>query len=179
MSRIGRNPILIPQGVTVTVDNSVVKVKGPKGELFVDLRPEITAKVEDSTLTVTPKIETKDTSAFWGLTRALIANMVKGVSEGFEKKLELVGVGYRAKASSGGVSLTLGFSHPVEFLAPQGIVFEVPDTQNISIKGADKQLVGQTAAKIRALRKPEPYKGKGIKYFGEKVRRKAGKSGKV
>ena len=179
MSRIGRNPILIPQGVTVTVDNSVVKVKGPKGELSVDLRPEITAKVEDSTLTVTPKIETKDTSAFWGLTRALIANMVKGVSEGFEKKLELVGVGYRAKASSGGVSLTLGFSHPVEFLAPQGIVFEVPDTQNISIKGADKQLVGQTAAKIRALRKPEPYKGKGIKYFGEKVRRKAGKSGKV
>ena len=179
MSRIGRNPILIPQGVTVTVDNSVVKVKGPKGELFVELRPEITAKVEGSTLTVTPKIDTKDTSAFWGLTRALIANMVKGVSEGFEKKLELVGVGYRAKASSGGVSLTLGFSHPVEFLAPQGIVFEVPDTQNISIKGADKQLVGQTAAKIRALRKPEPYKGKGIKYFGEKVRRKAGKSGKV
>ena len=179
MSRIGRNPILIPQGVTVTVDNSVVKVKGPKGELFVELRPEITAKVEGSTLTVTPKIDTKDTSAFWGLTRALIANMVKGVSEGFEKKLELVGVGYRAKASNGGVSLTLGFSHPVEFLAPQGIVFEVPDTQNISIKGADKQLVGQTAAKIRALRKPEPYKGKGIKYFGEKVRRKAGKSGKV
>lgn len=179
MSRIGKLPISIPAGVTVTVEKAVVKVKGPKGELTAKVRPEVAVTVEGDVAKIVTKIETKATSAYWGLTRALLANMIKGVTEGFEKKLELSGVGYRAKASGNGITLTLGFSHPVEFPAPQGITFEVPDQTNIIIKGADKQLVGQTAAKIRTYRKPEPYKGKGIKYEGEVVRRKAGKSGKV
>ncbi|HSX39476.1 MAG TPA: 50S ribosomal protein L6 [Candidatus Saccharimonadales bacterium] len=179
MSRIGKMLITIPQGVTVTVENTVVKVKGPKGELSVTLRPEVEANVSGQELRVTTKVESKNTSAYWGLTRALLANMVKGVTEGFEKKLELIGVGYRAKENGKNITLTLGFSHPVEFPAPEGITLEVVDTQNVTIKGIDKQLVGQTAAKIRAFRKPEPYKGKGIKYAGEFVRRKVGKSGKV
>jgi large subunit ribosomal protein L6 len=179
MSRIGKNPILIPAGVTVTVQGSEVTVKGLKGELKTITRPEIQAKVEENKIVLSPKIETKDTNAYWGLTRALIANMVKGVTEGFEKKLELVGVGYRAKSSANGITLSLGFSHPIEFPAPQGITIEVADNTNITIKGFDKQVVGQTAAKIRSFKKPEPYKGKGVRYAGEVVRRKAGKSGKV
>jgi large subunit ribosomal protein L6 len=179
MSRIGKQIILIPQGVTVTVNGSKVVVKGPKGELSHEVRPEISVKVENGVITVAVSRETKNSNAYWGLTRALIANMVKGVTEGFEKKLELVGVGYRAKASGTGVSLAVGYSNPVEFPAPSGIKIDVIDTQNVTISGADKQLVGLTAANIRKVRKPEPYKGKGIKYAGEFIKRKAGKSGKV
>ncbi len=179
MSRIGKMPILIPQGVTVTIDGSKITVKGPKGELTDTMRPEIKVKIEDNAVVFEIEKETKESSAYWGLIRALVANMVKGVTDGFEKKLELVGVGYRAKASGTGVSLSVGYSHPVEFPAPEGIQIEVVDQQNVTIKGSNKQLVGLTAAKIRKVRKPEPYKGKGIKYAGEVIRRKAGKSGKV
>lgn len=179
MSRIGKMPIEIPAGITVTIDGSKVVVKGPKAELTEVIRPEIKAKVEENHVVFTVGKNVKNASAYWGLARALVANMVKGVNDGFEKKLELVGVGYRAKPSGNGVTLTVGFSHPVEFPAPEGIKIEVVDQQNIVIKGADKQLVGLTAAKIRKIRKPEPYKGKGIKYAGEVIRRKAGKSGKV
>lgn len=179
MSRIGKQIILIPQGVTVNINGSVVVVKGPKGELSQEIRPEIAVKIENGVLETTIVKETKNSNAFWGLTRALIANMVKGVTEGFEKKLELVGVGYRAKASGNGVSLAVGYSNPIEFPAPNGIKIDVIDTQNVTISGADKQLVGLTAANIRQVRKPEPYKGKGIKYAGEVIKRKAGKSGKV
>jgi large subunit ribosomal protein L6 len=179
MSRVGKKPISIPEGVTVGLEDSVVKVKGPKGELEYRIRPEIELKIEDNIITAEVKRETKGSTAYWGLTRALIANMILGVTEGFEKKLELVGVGYRAKPSSDGVSLSVGYSNPVEFKAPDGITIEVPDAQNVIIKGIDKQLVGLTAANIRKVRKPEPYKGKGIRYIGEVVRRKAGKAGKV
>lgn len=179
MSRIGKKPVLIPQGVAVSVENDVISVKGSKGELSYTLRPEIGAKVEDDSISFYVKEDTKNTSAYWGLVRALVGNMVKGVTEGFEKKLELVGVGYRAKAITGGVSLSVGFSHSVDYLAPKGIEISVVDTQNITIRGFDKQLVGLVAAQIRKVRKPEPYKGKGIKYAGEVVRRKVGKSGKV
>ena len=179
MSRIGKNPILIPEGVTVTVQDSLVTVKGPKGELLCKVRPEIKVKVENNLVTAEIARKSKESDAYWGLTRALIANMVLGVTEGFEKKLELVGVGYRAKPSSDGVSLSVGYSNPVELKAPEGVTIEVPDAQNIVVKGIDKQLVGLTAANIRKVRKPEPYKGKGIRYAGESVRRKAGKTGKV
>lgn len=179
MSRIGRKEILIPGGVTVDVTDSKVVVKGTKGELELTVRPEIGLKMEDGKLTTFIKKDTKEANAFWGMTRALIANMIKGVTEGFEKKLELVGVGYRAKPVSGGISLSLGFSHPVEFTSPKGITLNVPDPTTIIISGSDKQLVGLTAARIRKFRKPEPYKGKGIKYSNEYVRRKAGKSAKA
>lgn len=179
MSRIGKMPVKIPSGVTVEINQNLVKVKGPKGELDMKVRPEIKVKSENDEIIAEVAIKTANTPAYWGLTRALIASMVKGVTEGYEKKLEIVGVGYRAAAAGSGVSLSLGFSHPIVFEAPEGIKFEVPDSQNITISGSDKQLVGQTAAKIRALRKPEPYKGKGIKYSDETIRRKAGKSGKV
>lgn len=179
MSRIGKKPILIPAGVTVTFNDGQISVKGPKGEVAFSIRREIDVKIENGTLSASIKRETKNSNAYWGLTRALIANAIKGVFEGFEKKLELVGVGYRAKLEGANLSLTLGFSHPVEVKPPVGIKFDVADTQNILITGADRQLVGLTAAQIRKLRKPEPYKGKGIRYAGEVVRRKAGKSGKV
>lgn len=179
MSRIGKMPIKIPQGVTVTQNGHEVTVKGTKGELHFSIRPEISLKQENGELTASIARETKESNAYWGLTRAILANAVKGVTEEFMKKLELVGVGYRAKMDGANVSLTLGFSHPVVIEAPKGIKFEVPDTQNIIITGANKQLVGLTAAQIRKLRKPEPYKGKGVRYSGEVVRRKAGKSGKV
>jgi large subunit ribosomal protein L6 len=179
MSRIGKKPILIPSGVTVTVEGSNVTVKGPKGELFQRIRPEIAVKISDSQVTFEVARETKETNAFWGLSRALVANMIKGVTEGFEKKLELVGVGYRVKPNGNGITLTVGFSHPVDFPAPEGIKLEVLDQNNLTISGADRQMVGQVAAKIRKIRKPEPYKGKGIKYAGEVIRRKAGKSGKA
>jgi len=179
MSRIGKKIIEIPTGVTVKTEGHTVTVKGTKGELNFDIRPEIDVVIEGNILKVVIKRETKNSNAFWGLSRALIANAIQGVSEGFEKKLELVGVGYRVKPTDKGISLSLGFSHTVEFPAPASIKFTVPDQQNITITGPDKQLVGLTAAQIRKLRKPEPYKGKGIKYFGEVVRRKAGKSGKA
>ena len=179
MSRIGKTPITIPSGVTVSIENRTVTVKGVKGELSYTVRREIKVNHVDDQLTFEIAKPTKESNAFWGLTRALIANMIHGVAEGYEKKLELVGVGYRAKLEGTSLVLSLGFSHPVIVEAPQGITFEVPENTSIFVKGFDKDLVGLTAAKIRKLRKPEPYKGKGIKYEGEIVRRKAGKTGKA
>lgn len=179
MSRIGKKVILIPAGVTATIDGQKVTVKGPKGELKAEIRPEIKAVVEDNKVTFEVVRESKGYNAFWGLARATVNNMVLGVTQGFEKKLEMVGVGYRAKQNGNGITLTVGYSHPVEFPAPEGIQLVAEDQNNITIRGIDKQLVGLTAAKIREIRKPEPYKGKGIKYSTERVRRKAGKSGKA
>ncbi len=183
MSRIGLKPISISPQVTITESDGVVTVKGPKGTLSLTKRPEIEMKLENNTVnfSVSDKyINTKNSSAYLGLTRSLVNNLIKGVTEGFEKKLELVGVGYRAKmAGANVVSLTLGFSHPIEFKVPEGIHIEVVDNMNVIIKGANKYMVGQVAANIRKIRKPEPYKGKGIKYAGEVIRRKQGKSGKV
>ena len=180
MSRIGRKTIKLPQGVTVTVNGPSVAVTGPKGKLAMEMRPEISLKNVDGELTIEIVKEGKEASAFMGMTRALVNNMVNGVSAGFEKKLELVGVGYRAKMNGADtLSLTVGYSHPVEFKVPAGIQIEVTDNQFVTIKGSDRQLVGQIAANIRKIRKPEPYKGKGIKYSTEVVRRKQGKSGKV
>lgn len=180
MSRIGKTLIEIPAGVTVTFVEGVVAVKGPKGELSYEIRPEIEAKIEENQVKLVVAKETKDSNAFWGLTRALVANMILGVTEGFEKKLNLIGVGYRAKKESDNkISMTLGFSHPVIFDAPEGITLDVEGNDVIIVKGIDKQLVGLTTAKIRELRKPEPYKGKGIRYEGEVVKRKPGKAGKV
>jgi len=182
MSRIGKKPIKIPDGVSVDIKDGLVIVKGSKGELSYQIRPEMEVSQQDGEVVVVIKEEEKGgkkSSAFWGLTRALIANMIIGVSEGFEKRLELVGVGYRAKADPKGVSFTLGFSHLVVFEKPEGIEIIVEDNKNVVIKGIDKQLVSQTAAKIRELRKPEPYKGKGIRYAGEVVRIKPGKAGKI
>jgi large subunit ribosomal protein L6 len=179
MSRIGKKIILIKKDVTVKMDGSKISVKGPKGEMSITIRPEIEVKIDGDKIIVQIKKETKQANAYWGLTRALVENMIVGVSDGFEKKLELVGVGYRAKPIAGGVSLAVGYSHPVEFMAPKGVTIEVPDQTNITVSGYDKQQVGLAAALIRKVRKPEPYKGKGIKYAGEIVRRKAGKSGKV
>jgi large subunit ribosomal protein L6 len=180
MSRIGKQHIEIPQNVTVELNGSQILVKGPKGELSVDIRPEMSVKIEENILSVVPVQENKNSSAYWGLTRALINNMIIGVTEGYEKRLELVGVGYRAKQiGNDSISLSLGFSHPVEVKAPESVTLKVEDEQHILISGPDKQLVGLSAANIRKLRKPEPYKGKGIRYEGEFVRRKAGKTGKV
>ncbi len=182
MSRIGKKPIKIPEGVIVEAKEGLVTVKGTKGELTYQIRPEMELSQQDNEITVSIKEcdqEGTNVKAFWGLTRALIANMILGVSEGFEKKLELVGVGYRAKEDPKGVSFTLGYSHPVLFEKPEGIEITVEDNKNIIIRGIDRQLVGQTAAEIRKLRKPEPYKGKGIRYFGEVVRTKPGKAGKI
>ena len=180
MSRLGKKPIEIPAGVTVQITGAAVKVTGPKGVLNMDVRPEIEAKVEGTSVITLPKGDTRRSFMFWGLTRALIASMVEGVSKGYEKKLELVGVGFRAKLNSPTfITLSLGFSHPVEIKAPEGITFDVVDNTNIFIRGYDKYVVGQVAANIRKLKKPEPYKGKGIKYAGEVVRRKAGKAGKA
>jgi len=180
MSRVGKMPIEIPQGVTVEITGSEVFVKGPKGNLSFKFEDDVLVKIEDSFVKVEMVEKSKKSPAIWGTTRAMIANMIKGVTEGFEKKLELVGVGYRAKqVSPNDITLAVGFSHPVDFKAPQGVEFQVVDNTHITIFGIDKQLVGLTAAKIRKIRKPEPYKGKGIRYEGEVVRRKAGKAGKV
>lgn len=180
MSRIGRKLIEIPQGVAVEVNGRDVVVKGPKGSLTCKFEIEIGVKVEENKVKVEVLGETKRSNALWGLTRALIANMVRGVTEGFEKKLELVGVGYRAKqVSPSEIIFTVGFSHPVDFKAPEGIQLAVVDSTHIAVTGTDKQMVGLVAANIRKIRKPEPYKGKGIRYEGEVVRRKAGKAGKV
>ena len=180
MSRIGRLPITVPAGVTVTVsDNNLVTVKGPKGTLSQQVSAELTVKQEGNILTVERPNDKKQNRAFHGLYRTLINNMVVGVTDGFAKTLELVGTGYRA-AAEGGKKLTIniGFSHPVIFEAPETITFETPVQTKIVVKGIDKQQVGNLAADIRALRKPEPYLGKGIKYEGEVIRRKEGKAGK-
>lgn len=180
MSRIGKNPIQISEGVTVNINGSKIDVSGLKGNLAIDVRDEIEVKIEDGYVVCSIRKETKESNAYWGLTRSLIANMIEGVSKGYEKKLEIIGVGYRAKQNgSDGVVINIGYSHPVEFKAPEGVEIKVEDNTHLTISGIDKQLVGLTAAKIRKIRKPEPYKGKGIRYEDEIVRRKAGKAGKV
>jgi large subunit ribosomal protein L6 len=180
MSRIGKNPIIIPEGVTVEVKGKTVHVKGSKGELSYEIRPEIGVDIKNGEVLCSVIRNTKESNAYWGLTRALINNMILGVTEGFEKKLELVGVGYRVKPEDArNISLTVGFSHPVEFTAPEGVELMVEGNKEITVKGIDKHLVGLTASNIRKIRKPEPYKGKGIKYIDEVVRRKPGKTGKV
>lgn len=177
MSRIGRKPISLPKDVEFKMEGNVVTIKGAKGSLTQEIPSDITVEQEDGQLMVSRPSDNKQHRAFHGLSRALIANMVEGVTNGFEKKLELVGVGYRAQMQGSKLVLSIGFSHPVEIEAPEGIQFEVPAVTKITVKGIDKQLVGNTAAHIRAIRKPEPYKGKGIKYENETIRRKAGKSG--
>ncbi|HHX24620.1 MAG: 50S ribosomal protein L6 [Tepidanaerobacteraceae bacterium] len=177
MSRIGKMPINIPQGVEVKVENNVINVKGPKGSLSREFHEDMAIKVEDSQIIVERPTDEKRHRALHGLTRSLINNMVVGVVEGFEKKLAIEGVGYRAAKQGNKLVLTVGYSHPVEFDPPKGIEFEVPAPNRISVKGIDKSIVGQIAANIRAVRKPEPYKGKGIRYENEVVRRKEGKTG--
>jgi large subunit ribosomal protein L6 len=179
MSRIGRSPIPLPSGVDVSVADRHVTVRGPRGSLQRDLPGLITARQEDSTLLVERPDDERANRALHGLTRSLLNNMVLGVTNGFSKDLEIVGVGYRAIARGPGqLELALGFSHPVVVEAPEGITFEVPAPTRISVKGIDKELVGQVAANIRKIRKPEPYKGKGVRYAGERVLRKAGKAAK-
>jgi large subunit ribosomal protein L6 len=178
MSRVGKKPIEIPSGVTVTVNGNTVTVKGPKGELTRTFHPDMTITLEDNMIKVTRPSDEKHHRALHGTTRSLIANMVEGVSKGYEKALELVGVGYRAAKQGKKLVLNVGFSHPVEIEPEEGLEIEVPSQTKIVVKGADKQRVGELAAKIRAVRPPEPYKGKGIRYEGEVVRLKEGKTGK-
>ncbi len=181
MSRIGRLPIHVPAGVTVTVDEAnLVTVKGPKGTMSQQVNPEITVKQEGNVLTLERHSEDKNHKAMHGLYRSLVHNMVVGVTDGFSKTLEMVGTGYKAKANNNGqqLDIAIGFSHPVVIPAPEGITFETPNDTTIVVKGANKQVVGNLAADIRAIRKPEPYLGKGIKYQGEHIRRKEGKTGK-
>lgn len=178
MSRIGKAPIPVPAGVEVKIDGSTVTVKGPKGELSREVSPKVTITESDGQVVVDRVEDDTESRALHGLSRSLVNNMVIGVSEGFRKELDIVGVGYRATAKGSDIELALGFSHPVLIEAPDGISFQVPAPTRIEVHGIDKQLVGQVAADIRAWRKPEPYKGKGIRYVGEYVRRKAGKTGK-
>ncbi len=175
MSRIGKQPIIIPSGVTITVAGNVVSVKGPKGELTAPLHSDVRAEVADKTVIMALKDHSsKKGPAIWGLSRTLIANMVAGVTSGFQKILEFEGIGYRAALEGSTLVMQLGFSHPVRFDAPNGITFAV-QKNTITVSGIGKELVGETAARIRALKKPEPYKGKGIRYKGEVIRRKSGK----
>ena len=177
MSRIGKMPISLPKGVEISVDENLVTVKGPKGSLTQRIPEGISLVQEEEQLLVQRPSDNKNDRAFHGLSRALVANMVEGVTNGFERRLELVGVGYRAQMQGKKLVISIGFSHPVEMDPPDGIEFEVPAPTRITVKGIDKQLVGNTAANIRAIRKPEPYKGKGIKYENEVIRLKAGKAG--
>ena len=179
MSRIGKLPISVPGGVTITVDDgNTVTVKGPKGTLTEEISPDMMIEQDNGVLHVKRPSDDKQHRALHGLTRSLIHNMVVGVTEGFAKNLEIEGVGYRAQLQGSKLVLNMGYSHPVEFEAPEGISFEVPAPNRITVKGISKQQVGQMAADIRAVREPEPYKGKGIRYAGEYVRRKEGKTGK-
>ncbi len=178
MSRIGKAPIAVPSGVTVTLDGQSISVKGPKGELSRTYSELISVRQDGEELVVERSGDDRDSRAQHGLVRSLIQNMVTGVTQGFQKDLEIVGVGYRAQAKGQGLELSLGFSHPVVVDAPDGISFNVPQPTRIEVHGIDKQLVGQVAANIREWRKPEPYKGKGVRYADEHVRRKAGKAGK-
>ena len=177
MSRIGLNPIELPAGVEIKVEDSVVTVKGPKGEMVQPISELISVNVEGNVVNVSRDGDTKEEKSQHGLTRTLIANMVTGVSAGFEKKLEIQGVGYRAEKKGDTLVLSLGYSHPVEMVDPEGITTECPSLTEIVVKGIDKALVGNYAANIRKWRQPEPYKGKGIRYAGEQVRRKEGKAG--
>ncbi len=179
MSRIGKMPVPVPGGVSVAIEGNLVKVKGPKGELSQRLPAGITIRQEDNVLYVERLSDSKEHKSLHGLTRSLVNNMVVGVTEGFSKSLEIVGVGYRASKSGSKVTINVGYSQPIEIEAPSGIQIDVPAPTRMVVSGADKQAVGELAAKIRGLRLPEPYKGKGIRYEGERVRRKAGKAGKA
>ena len=175
MSRIGKKPIEIPNGVTITIDGQTVTVKGPKGQLAWTVAEEIVLTQENGAIALAPREDTQRARAMWGLSRTLVANMVEGVTKGFERNLELVGVGYRAAMKGKALSLQLGYSHDVDLPAPDGITFAVGKPTEVKISGIDKQAVGEMAARIRKIRPPEPYKGKGVRYAGEKVRRKEGK----
>jgi large subunit ribosomal protein L6 len=178
MSRIGKAPVAVPSGVTITLkDDNVISVKGPRGELTRSLPAAMTIAQENGQVTVTRPSHEEQHKSLHGLTRTLIANMVEGVTKGFTKNLELVGVGYKAEVRPYGLQLALGYSHPIEYRAPQGIKLTAPAPTQILVEGANKEVVGQVAAEIRSLRPPEPYKGKGVKYAGEQIRRKAGKAG--
>jgi large subunit ribosomal protein L6 len=175
MSRIGKKAVAVPAGVTVTIEGQTVTVKGPKGELAWTVAEEVVVKQEGAELVLSKRVDSTRAQAMWGLSRTLIANMVHGVTEGFERTLELVGVGYRAAMKGPALSMQLGFSHEVDVPPPAGITFATPKQTEIKISGIDKQVVGEIASQIRRLRPPEPYKGKGVRYAGEKVRRKEGK----
>lgn len=177
MSRIGRLPITVPSGVDVTIDGATVSVKGPKGELNHEVPNPIEVSLEEGTLTVTRPNDERESRSLHGLTRTLIDNMIVGVTNGYEKQLEVVGTGYRVLAKGSDLEFALGYSHPVPVKAPEGIAFKV-EGNKVTVSGIDKQRVGETAANIRKLRKPDPYKGKGVRYAGEVIRRKAGKAGK-
>jgi large subunit ribosomal protein L6 len=177
MSRIGKKPIPVPKNVTVTIEGQRVKVKGPKGELERTLHREMALAMENGEVTVGRPSDEAEHKSLHGLTRTLIANMIEGVTKGFQKQLDIVGVGYKAEARPYGLQMALGYSHPIEVRAPKGIKLTAPAPTSVIIEGADKEVVGQIAAEIRSLRPPEPYKGKGIKYVGEQIRRKAGKAG--
>ena len=179
MSRIGRLPITVPLGVDVTIDGRNVTVTGPKGSLSRSLHPDMTVSREEGTIVVTRPTEQKTHKQLHGLTRTLVNNMVVGVTDGYRKGLEITGVGYRAALSGKKLQLNLGYSHQIEIDPPEGITFEVENPTRLAVVGIDKELVGQIAAKVRATRKPEPYKGKGVRYAGEYIRRKAGKAGKI
>jgi large subunit ribosomal protein L6 len=178
MSRIGKAPIAVPAGVDVTIAGRTVTIKGPKGTLSRDIPGEIIVRKEESTILVERPNDERENRSLHGLSRTLVNNMVIGVTDGFTKELEIVGVGYRAEAQGQNLRLALGFSHPVMVPAPEGITFEIPQQTRVIVKGIDKELVGQVAANIRSIRKPEPYKGKGVRYLGERIVRKAGKTGK-
>ena len=178
MSRIGRKPVVVPAGVEVTVNGNVVTVKGPKGQLTQEISKNLTVEVKEGEVVVTRPTDNREDRSQHGLARTLINNMIVGVTQGFEKKMELIGVGYKAEKKGNTLVMQLGYSHPVEMVDPEGITTEVPKATEIIVKGADKALVGNYAANIRAWRKPEPYKGKGIKYVDEVIRRKEGKTGK-
>jgi large subunit ribosomal protein L6 len=176
MSRIGKQPVDLPKGVEARLENGTLRVKGPKGSLELKVNPEMKVSIEDGVLTVERPSEQANHKALHGLTRSLVANMVQGVTQGFERKLEIVGVGYRAEKKPHGITLHLGFSHTIDYPAPEGIELDVPQQTEVVVRGSDKQLVGQVAAEIRGFRPPEPYKGKGVRYAGEQIRRKAGKT---
>ena len=178
MSRIGKQPIEMPAGITAELKDGILSVKGPKGELTQKIHPNMIVEIDGNIIVVKRPNDLKENKALHGLFRSLIANMVEGVEKGFEKKLEIVGVGYRANASGSKITLSLGYSHPIEYKAPDGITFEInPEEKNIIVvKGINKEIVGQVAAKVRSYRKPEPYKGKGVRYVDEYVARKAGKA---
>ncbi len=176
MSRIGKQPVDLPKGVEARLEDGNLEIKGPKGSLDLRVNPEMKVTIEDGILRVERPSDAANHRALHGLTRSLIANMVQGVTAGFERKLEIVGVGYRAEKKGPGITLHLGYSHTIEYPAPEGIELDVPQQTEVLVRGSDKQLVGQVAAEIRGFRPPEPYKGKGVRYAGEQIRRKAGKT---
>jgi len=175
MSRIGKKPVAVPAGVTAAIEGKTLSVKGPKGTLTLGLAEEVSYAVEDGAISVTPANETKRARSFWGMQRTLVQNLITGVTEGYTKTLQITGVGYRANVQGKNLKLQLGYSHDVDFAIPEGITIATPDQTTVQISGIDKQQVGQVAAEIRRWRKPEPYKGKGIKYVGEYIFRKEGK----